>query len=190
MGAKVNRCARSSPLQAQKRPVLACPVRTEVARPERFERPTPRFVVWCSIQLSYGRVFCLRILGRKDPAMPRAFGNTLSAGREGAPLLPAPARLGKLCKNPSRRAGALPRSASQPLSKQPPEWPRDFERHFHHGRTRKPARSAPLRPGPLVADTQELDRPVRYGDPEGGADRSFHQMNLAAMGTNQLGGNR
>ena len=23
--------------------------------PERFERPTPRFVVWCSIQLSYGR---------------------------------------------------------------------------------------------------------------------------------------
>ena len=27
----------------------------EVARPERFELPTPRFVVWCSIQLSYGR---------------------------------------------------------------------------------------------------------------------------------------
>ena len=26
----------------------------EVAHPERFERPTPRFVVWCSIQLSYG----------------------------------------------------------------------------------------------------------------------------------------
>ncbi len=28
---------------------------TEMARPERFELPTPRFVVWCSIQLSYGR---------------------------------------------------------------------------------------------------------------------------------------
>ena len=28
----------------------------EVARPERFELPTPRFVVWCSIQLSYGRL--------------------------------------------------------------------------------------------------------------------------------------
>ena len=27
-----------------------------MARPERFELPTPRFVVWCSIQLSYGRV--------------------------------------------------------------------------------------------------------------------------------------
>src|SRR6266403_6354523 len=30
---------------------------TEVARPKRFELLTPRFVVWCSIQLSYGRVF-------------------------------------------------------------------------------------------------------------------------------------
>jgi hypothetical protein len=28
---------------------------TDLARPERFELPTPRFVVWCSIQLSYGR---------------------------------------------------------------------------------------------------------------------------------------
>jgi hypothetical protein len=28
---------------------------TEVARPKRFELLTPRFVVWCSIQLSYGR---------------------------------------------------------------------------------------------------------------------------------------
>lgn len=28
---------------------------TEVARPKGFEPLTPRFVVWCSIQLSYGR---------------------------------------------------------------------------------------------------------------------------------------
>jgi hypothetical protein len=28
----------------------------EMARPGRFELPTPRFVVWCSIQLSYGRL--------------------------------------------------------------------------------------------------------------------------------------
>ncbi len=27
----------------------------EVARPERFELPTPRFEAWCSVQLSYGR---------------------------------------------------------------------------------------------------------------------------------------
>jgi hypothetical protein len=26
-----------------------------VVRPDRFERPTPRFEAWCSIQLSYGR---------------------------------------------------------------------------------------------------------------------------------------
>ena len=26
-----------------------------LARPKRFELLTPRFVVWCSIQLSYGR---------------------------------------------------------------------------------------------------------------------------------------
>jgi hypothetical protein len=29
--------------------------RRQVARPEGLEPPTPRFVVWCSIQLSYGR---------------------------------------------------------------------------------------------------------------------------------------
>jgi hypothetical protein len=29
--------------------------RKEMARPKRFELLTPRFVVWCSIQLSYGR---------------------------------------------------------------------------------------------------------------------------------------
>ena len=28
----------------------------ELARPERFELPTPRFEAWCSIQLSYGRI--------------------------------------------------------------------------------------------------------------------------------------
>ena len=46
---------------------------TEVARPERFELPTPRFVVWCSIQLSYGRfaLFAREML----PDRPRAAGN-------------------------------------------------------------------------------------------------------------------
>src|SRR5579859_4292871 len=29
-----------------------------MARPKRFELLTPRFVVWCSIQLSYGRARC------------------------------------------------------------------------------------------------------------------------------------
>jgi hypothetical protein len=31
-----------------------------MARPEGFEPPTPRFVVWCSIQLSYGRLAARR----------------------------------------------------------------------------------------------------------------------------------
>ena len=31
-----------------------------LARPERFELPAPRFVVWCSIQLSYGRLGWLK----------------------------------------------------------------------------------------------------------------------------------
>lgn len=30
-----------------------------MARSERFELPTPRFVVWCSIQLSYERVIII-----------------------------------------------------------------------------------------------------------------------------------
>ncbi len=29
-----------------------------MARPKRFELLTPKFVVWCSIQLSYGRFWC------------------------------------------------------------------------------------------------------------------------------------
>ena len=54
---------------------------SRVARPERFELPTPRFVVWCSIQLSYGRE-------------PR-FRKNLWPGAEGRPLASFPGR-GKL----------------------------------------------------------------------------------------------
>ena len=38
-----------------------------MARPERFELPTPRFVVWCSIQLSYGRVMSKDVVGAIGP---------------------------------------------------------------------------------------------------------------------------
>ena len=46
-----------------------------MARPERFELPTPRFVVWCSIQLSYGRLrrFGNACLRRQEAAFRRFF---------------------------------------------------------------------------------------------------------------------
>ena len=39
-----------------------------MARPKRFELLTPRFVVWCSIQLSYGRLIPLPGTGPRDGA--------------------------------------------------------------------------------------------------------------------------
>jgi hypothetical protein len=68
-----------------------------MARPERFELPTPRFVVWCSIQLSYGRV--LRGAQGDAPAT--------DIGRERAPsyrLRSLLARLGTIA-HPPRSAG-------------------------------------------------------------------------------------
>src|SRR5438874_8237330 len=60
-----------------------------MARPKRFELLTPRFVVWCSIQLSYGRVSpgC----GPKAPVLPKR-----RKVRERALYLPAPALIGKV----------------------------------------------------------------------------------------------
>jgi hypothetical protein len=46
-----------------------------LARPKRFELLTPRFVVWCSIQLSYGRV--LRIARETSPEQPKPLGTGL-----------------------------------------------------------------------------------------------------------------
>ena len=37
-----------------------------LARPKRFELLTPRFVVWCSIQLSYGRLIPQPETGARD----------------------------------------------------------------------------------------------------------------------------
>ena len=45
----------------RKSSALKCQLCKEMARPKRFELLTPRFVVWCSIQLSYGRVFRLAL---------------------------------------------------------------------------------------------------------------------------------
>src|SRR5713101_7388209 len=46
-----------------------------LARPKRFELLTPRFVVWCSIQLSYGR-FC----AKRGPASAVAADGAIAKG--------------------------------------------------------------------------------------------------------------
>ena len=38
-----------------------------MARPEGFEPPAPAFVAQCSIQMSYGRIQNLAVLGGNDP---------------------------------------------------------------------------------------------------------------------------
>ena len=63
-----------------------------MARPERFERPTPRFVVWCSIQLSYGRVFRVT-LGLNGPLHQKS-NRKVAKERFSYPLRPELARSG------------------------------------------------------------------------------------------------
>ena len=52
----------------------------EVARPERFELPTPKFVAWCSIQLSYGRVLGRPLAGRRPENVAEREGFEPSKG--------------------------------------------------------------------------------------------------------------
>ena len=59
-----------------------------LARPERFELPTPRSVVWCSIQLSYGR------RERGGVAEPRSWHNPRPASTQIPP---------NCCSNATRR---------------------------------------------------------------------------------------
>ena len=56
-----------------------------MARPEGFEPPAPRFVVWCSIQLSYGRLEAAHI--RTAGALGKY------AGEESLPLEPGEQRM-------------------------------------------------------------------------------------------------
>ena len=74
----------------------------QMARPKRFELLTPRFVVWCSIQLSYGRVFRWHF-GAQGPPMPHASGKRfqdVAKERFSYPLRPELARSGN-----ARRGG-------------------------------------------------------------------------------------
>jgi hypothetical protein len=62
-----------------------------LARPERFELPTPRFVVWCSIQLSYGRAGPLKGCESERLKRARALAAFGEAGKSG--LRPANVRI-------------------------------------------------------------------------------------------------
>jgi hypothetical protein len=50
------RAVRKIAARPNEEPHINPDVMEAMARPKRFELLTPRFVVWCSIQLSYGRV--------------------------------------------------------------------------------------------------------------------------------------
>ena len=44
-------------------------------------------------------------------------------------------------------------------------------------------------PGALATDAVQFHRAIRHGDAEGGTEGSFHQVDVAAMGADQLRGN-
>ena len=62
-----------------------------LARPKRFELLTPKFVVWCSIQLSYGRLKSVEKRRKRAPTKQRralaAFARAGKSERRGASWL-------------------------------------------------------------------------------------------------------
>ena len=85
-----------------------------MARPKRFELLTPRFVVWCSIQLSYGRVFrwaSWAFNARMHPITVRK----VAKERFSYPLRPRLARSAS-CDLPAElEAGSLTASSGRPF---------------------------------------------------------------------------
>jgi hypothetical protein len=69
-----------------------------MARPKGFEPLTPRFVVWCSIQLSYGRVSLWALGARMRPKV-----RTAAKERSSYPLRQRFARSGKAICAANRR---------------------------------------------------------------------------------------
>ena len=76
-----------------------------LARPKRFELLTPRFVVWCSIQLSYGRVFRWASGADGPLCIPNKF-RKVAKERFSYPLRPGLARSGRM--SAAGQFGALP----------------------------------------------------------------------------------
>jgi hypothetical protein len=84
-----NRAASHSRLERKKGGFWSAQFCTEVARPKRFELLTPRFVVWCSIQLSYGRVLRIarEVFPNEQIRRERAFSYRLQPPLASLPAL-------------------------------------------------------------------------------------------------------
>jgi hypothetical protein len=63
---------------------LSSAFRLNMARPEGFEPPTPKFVAWCSIQLSYGRAVQERNCANPDRLGQSRVDDTRLPGIESA----------------------------------------------------------------------------------------------------------
>ena len=87
LGEQIRRCRRN---------VIAPLARRTLADPKRFELLTPRSVVWCSIQLSYGsrrERACSGAGGGAQPLRPRFQAASLSSSRSTAsPITLVPTR--------------------------------------------------------------------------------------------------
>src|SRR6266702_2642865 len=140
-----------------------------MARPKRFELLTPRFVVWCSIQLSYGRVFA-RHIGPSEPGCIREGFGSFAKERFSYPLRPELASAGTRVRPPVL-SKVLSRGVGQNSGQMLPN-------------------GAFSRQRPLVTDGKQFHRPVGDRNPEGGADGALDQMDVAAMGAHQLGRDR
>ena len=95
------------PVASHPAPFLLSASRTiEMAHPKRFELLTPRFVVWCSIQLSYG---CVLRAGTYWGGSPKARTTRASPGHcRRTPQNP--------CKSQWKRADFRPKRHPGPLS--------------------------------------------------------------------------
>src|SRR5262245_26928582 len=78
----------------------------KVARPEGFEPPTPRFVVWCSIQLSYGRVALGACLCRQRRERPNSYRLRRAVARAAA-TAPGERQIARVCSHDRADCSAL-----------------------------------------------------------------------------------
>jgi site-specific DNA recombinase len=106
----------------------------EMARPKRFELLTPRFVVWCSIQLSYGRAGrrCGRLCGPVRLTLPIKAGQPIHGRpdhckRVRAIFVEASCRFGAMRQGDVEPRAALRVHQSQNTPMRLDDFPRDGE---------------------------------------------------------------